>query len=859
MAAQVPLYEVLPLAPVEIVHPRAHDPGCTRCALAHGPRKAPVAPAGLPGGVLFVGEKPGRHEDNCGEPQTGPTGSYLREQVAKHYDGPSAYDNAVRCLPRGSPTPAEIEACRCYLADSIQRAKPTRIICLGADAVLAVLGRSVAPYSARRGHGWIVNPREAPGPDGLVRPCDSDADPVPVFMVIHPAAAGRNRFVRRWFESDLKWALTVNLPKPTVWWAMATPVRGADEARDVLRACRAADWTSVDCETSGITYNADFSLLSVALTPKGQEGTWVFDREALVDPTVRALLSEWMADPVARKVGQAVKADARFIRCGLGVPLRGVVGDTRLWRKLLDADADAKLDAMAELVGMGGMKDESVAMMASAGRAKKRTAEGQVALLDDTAAELAAKGPRYAFGALPSAVLTRRNARDAVSTARLAELFQPAVNRETALRRVWERLVLPANEAVEQVEAWGMPISRDAIRATEAFLRLKQEEVWNRLAPYQFNPDSPADVANLFYERLKLPVVKVTSKGGRPSTDKEAMEALEGKHPVVADLRAFRRLKKLRGTYACGTDEEEGGLEQHIREDGRCHPTLNLDGARTGRLSCEEPNLQNIPRAQTEEGRMIRNAFRAAPGYVLLEADYSQLELRVAAMLSGDEEMKKIFVAGHDYHRRTAEMVARTAWGVDPAAVEDAHRSKAKEINFGLMFGMSDGALSKRAKCSVAEAARIRAAVLGKFRRLDEYTKERLEEARRTGCVWTYYEGMKARRRPLWRVLDEDGETRATAEHGSWNTPIQGTASDFCLGSLVRCVRWIFDDAVPARLIVTVHDSLLFEVRLDALAEVAWQVRRLMTQGWETNGVPLVVDLKSGDAWGSLEKYREAA
>jgi DNA polymerase-1 len=207
-----------------------------------------------------------------------------------------------------------------------------------------------------------------------------------------------------------------------------------------------------------------------------------------------------------------------------------------------------------------------------------------------------------------------------------------------------------------------------------------------------------------------------------------------------------------------------------------------------------------------------------------------------------------------DYHQRTAEMIAQQAWGIAPELVQSKHRSEAKTVNFGLLYGMADKSLAAQLGISQARAGKIREAVLGNFKVLDRWCKEQLRNARRTGETWTWWDGQRYRRRALHRVADVDSETRSRAEHASWNTPVQGTASDFCVMSLTECVRWIVEDGLEddVKLVLAVHDSLMFDVREAMVPELLATAHDIMTS-WPSVGVPLVVDAKMGRSWGSLE------
>lgn len=262
---------------------------------------------------------------------------------------------------------------------------------------------------------------------------------------------------------------------------------------------------------------------------------------------------------------------------------------------------------------------------------------------------------------------------------------------------------------------------------------------------------------------------------------------------------------------------------------------------------------------------MARDCFIAAPGCLLVQLDYSQLELRVAAMLSGDPDMIAIFQSGDDYHQRTAELIAPIAWQLRPDQVEKKHRFVAKTINFALLYGAGDAKIAEQIRTQGGHAiasgdvAKIRTAILGKFRTFAQWADARLAESRRTGQAWTVWDGKRARCRALWRIADQGDDAsgaRITAEHSAVNTPVQGTGSDYCIASLVELVEWIMRDEIEAfvRLVLPVHDSIMFECREDWVPRVVERARSIMV-GWPSGGVPLVVDCEVGRSWGSLAKW----
>jgi DNA polymerase-1 len=839
------LYPLPQLAAVEKVdRPLKQSSDCQRCSLFSRAHCVCMPPdlAKEPGGALFVGEKPGREEDSRGKPQVGKTGTFLREAIAKHWTGPVSHENAVKCFPGDrEPASGQIDECRPYVAATIDAARPSRIVCLGSAAVESVLGRGVMPYSVRRGYGWLAKTG------------------VPVFMVIHPAAASRNRFVKDWFLRDLKWALTEMPQFPAPWQAECDMVTSAAIAKLARSCCEAAGGFSFDTETYGAPYDDDFRLLRVSVTPLGEDHSFVWDEKGLAKGSLSDALRDLLADRALRKAGQELKYDVHAVQLGLGARVRNQHCDVRLQRRLLDPDADGSLDGMSDLVGMGGYKDESEVLLKAMRRGAKAP-NGQTSMLPD---EERRGNLRYAFASLPPEVLTRRCALDSIATARLAGLLEPQIVADERIDRTWRKLVRPAAEAIQQVEAWGIGVNRDAIEAADLYLTRRLEDVRRRLSTYgEFNPDSPKQLGEMLYGKLKLRPPSKTDTGA-PSTDKDALEALADAHPIVTDVLEYRHLGTWMKNYGKGRDGK-GGLYVHVRSDGRIHPTINPDGARTGRLSCERPALHGIPRPDEDraedDGKMIRDAFVARLGWRIMSFDYSQIELRIAAWMSGDKAMQEVFLSGADYHRRTAELIAPTAWGMRPEDVHKPQRSKAKIVNFGLIYGKTDRTLARELGCSVEEAHAIRLAILGKFDRLHEWMRQCVAWAKKHGEVWTWWEGKPARRRPMWRIADPDDGVRITAENGAINTPIQGTANEFCLRSLVEVVRWILEEGVPALLVLPVHDALVLEVREDAVQEVGHEVPRIM-QSWDSGGVPLIVDSEEGPSWGTLTKLvlKEAA
>lgn len=862
---RLPLYRELPYLPVETAPPRNVDSTCRRCPLHKqaAAKTVCMAPEGEPGGLLVVGEAPDRTEDSLGRPFVGASAAQVRRLVQANWKGPVAWDNAVRCAPgrkegKLAVTPAQVATCRNFLAATVAEVRPTRVLALGSWAMLALSGRAHQPIDVRRGYTWLVN---------------EGAEPVPVFFCYPPGETARNPFVRRWFNEDIAWALTQEPPFKPAWHGTVHVVETERDARAAAQVLAEAEWVAWDCEWTGVQYR-EFRMLTVSLVAKGSVDAFTWDTRALEDEGARRVLADLLANPKTKKVGQNAKADQHACWLEFGRWVQGLHGDTRLWRHLIETEAGANLETMAELVGMGGHKQEAQdALVAACERVtaiKKELATGQRGLFGTGHGELPERvaldirpedNPKsFAYALVPREVRNRYNALDTVSTARLGEYLEAQIQRCPNLINIWDNVVHPAADAIAQVESWGMPVSRDAIRAFGDVLQLKLVDVHKRLKAYgRFDPASNPDLARFLFETLGLNPVKET-EGGKPSTDAESLEALKGQHPVIEDLIEWRELSKQQSTYADGADRHSGMLV-HVGADGRIHPSLNIDGARSGRISSSSPNLQNITRADSLLGKYARDCFATRPGWILVQLDYSQLELRVAAALSGDPAMCQVFLDGLDYHQRTAELISKLVWGIDPSAVTKVHRTAAKSFNFGIMYGMSDSGIARRAGCTVEEARRIRQAVFGTFKQLPLFIDACTKRSRQEGYAYTTWAGKDARQRNLFRIADAgDSPARGTAERSAFNTPVQGTASDFCLASVVELVRWIREEGLEqdVKLVVTVHDSVMLECRRSMVDEAVYVAREVMSR-WPNNGVPLEVDAEFGPAWGSLKKLPSGA
>lgn len=406
---------------------------------------------------------------------------------------------------------------------------------------------------------------------------------------------------------------------------------------------------------------------------------------------------------------------------------------------------------------------------------------------------------------------------------------------ELNLNNLYFKLEMPLVAVLAAMEKQGVKVEAailkdmgKAIKEREDHLR---EEIY-ALAGETFNINSPSQLRLILFEKLKLPVIKKTKSG--PSTDASVLEELAGKHEIVAKILLLRYQFKLRTTYV------EGLLNLMDPVTGKIHTTYNQTVTATGRLSSTEPNLQNIPIRQ-EEGRLIRRAFvPSEEGWTLLAADYSQIELRLLAHLSKDEGLTQAFLEGQDIHRKTAAEVCH----VPLEEVTDSMRSGAKAINFGIIYGMSDYGLSQNLNISRAEAADFIERYFNRYPKVKVFMDEIIRGAREQGYVTT----LLNRRRYLPDINHKNFNLRSFSERTAINTPIQGTAADIIKKAMVKMSEGLKREGLRARMLLQVHDELVFEVPDDELLETAHLVREIMENAISLQ-VPLTADLKYGQNW----------
>jgi len=524
---------------------------------------------------------------------------------------------------------------------------------------------------------------------------------------------------------------------------------------------------------------------------------------------VLAALRPALEDPSKKKLGQHGKYDLHVLRRH-GVNLQGYHDDTMLESFVLNSTATRHdMDSLAmRYLGYTTIKFEEVA-----GKGAKQISFSQVGL--DEAC-------RYA-------------AEDADVTLRLHHALQPQLQATPSLDGVYRDIEMPLVPVLARIEANGVHIDMAELRRQSQDLgsrMLAAQQKATELAGRTFNLDSPKQLQAVLFDELQLPALVKTPKG-QPSTNEEALEAIAEQHELPRVILEYRGLAKLRSTY---TDK----LPEMINQDtGRVHTSYHQSGAATGRLSSSDPNLQNIP-IRTEDGRRIRRAFVAPPGRKILACDYSQIELRIMAHLSEDPGLVRAFEQGVDVHRATAaEVFSRSL-----EEVTSNERRAAKAINFGLMYGMSAFGLARNLGIDRGQAQDYVALYFSRYPGVRDFMERMRQQARDQGYVETLF----GRRLYLNDINARNQGLRAGAERAAINAPMQGTAADIIKRAMVKVDSWLLDHSDQAKMILQVHDELVFETESSFLDTLRLKVVELMSSAAELR-VPLVVDAGVGDNW----------
>ena len=404
---------------------------------------------------------------------------------------------------------------------------------------------------------------------------------------------------------------------------------------------------------------------------------------------------------------------------------------------------------------------------------------------------------------------------------------------EEGMDRLLAEVELPLALVLADMERTGMLVDREGLVAFGEKMKQELEGCLARIyeqVGYEFNVNSPKQLGEALFVKLGLPPRKKTKSGY--STNAETLESLRSEHPVIDDILQYRTYQKLNSTYV-------EGLLKVIGPDGRMHSTFNQTEARTGRLSSSEPNMQNIP-IRTPLGSQLRQFFVAKPGCTLVDADYSQIELRLLAHISGDESMRQAFLTGQDIHRSTAAKI----YNLPPEMITPALRSSAKAVNFGIVYGIGAFSLSRDINVSVKEADQFIKNYLATFPGVKNYMDETIAHGTEKGYVSTLF----GRRRALPELASKNHNLRALGERMAMNTPIQGTAADVIKLAMVKVWRRLRAERLAAKLILQVHDELIVEAP-EAEAETVARILKEEMEGAVSYSVPLTADVGQGKTW----------
>lgn len=577
-----------------------------------------------------------------------------------------------------------------------------------------------------------------------------------------------------------------------------------------------ADVFAFDTETDGLDYMTA-NLIGVSFAVEEGKAAYVpvahdyLDAPAQLDRDwVLAQLKPLLEDKTLAKVGQNLKFDASIV-ARYGIDMQGIKFDTMLESYVYNSVVGRHdMDSLA----LRYLEHKNISFEEIAGKGKKQLTFNQIDL------ELA--GP-YA-------------AEDADITLRLHHTLYPKVAADEKLNKVFETIEMPLVPVLSRMERTGVYIDSALLGAQSIELAQRLDEIEKlayELAGEEFNLSSPKQLQAILFEKMALPVIKKTPSG-TPSTNEEVLQELALDYPLPKLLLEYRGLAKLKSTY---TDK----LPKMVNvATGRVHTSYHQSGTVTGRLSSSEPNLQNIP-VRNQEGRRIRQAFVAKPGYKILAVDYSQIELRIMAHLSGDPALLDAFRHGKDIHAATAAEILGLA--IDDVSTEQRRRAKA--INFGLIYGMSAFGLAKQLDMGRNEAQDYMNVYFERYPGVLEY----MESTRNSAAELGYVETLFGRRLYLPDIKARNGLRRKAAERAAINAPMQGTAADIIKLAMIAVDEWVQQQPQgQVSLLMQVHDELVFEVEASVLDSVTAKVRELMEQA-ATLAVPLIADAGCGDNW----------
>ncbi len=581
---------------------------------------------------------------------------------------------------------------------------------------------------------------------------------------------------------------------------------------DVLEVIKQASLTCIDTETDGLI-PMQSRMVGISLSTEVGKACYIpFDHttgeEQLGRELVLEILKPWLEDPNAHKVGQNLKFD-KHIFANHDILLAGIVHDTLLQSYVYESHLSHGMDNLA----LRHLGEKTISFEEICGKGVSQITFDQVNLQNAT---------EYA-------------AEDADITLRLHQFLWPKIEVDPKLKYIYQEIEIPSMLVLWKMEREGILIDTQklAIQSSQVGLRMLaiEKEIYE-LAGQPFNIQSPKQIGEILFEVKQLPIIKKTP-GGAPSTDEEVLQKLSLDHPIAARILEYRSLAKLQSTYIEKLPKMMDG------RTGRIHTNYAQAVAATGRLASNEPNLQNIP-IRTEEGRKIREAFISKPGYQLVSADYSQIELRIMAHIAQDASLLEAFAMGRDIHKATAAEIFNTQ--LDEVSSEQ--RRYAKVINFGLIYGMSAFGLASNLGIERGAAQAYIDTYFGRYPGVAKYMADTRVQAKEQGYVETIF----GRRLWLPEIRSANGMKRQGAERAAINAPMQGTAADLIKLSMIAVQKWLETSHLKSKMLLQVHDELVLEVPVDEVDIVKQELTRLMTTV-ATLRVPLEVGIGIGNNW----------
>jgi DNA polymerase I len=579
-----------------------------------------------------------------------------------------------------------------------------------------------------------------------------------------------------------------------------------------LEKIKSASLTCVDTETTGLDPMRS-QLVGISLSIEAGQACYIplkhvtnedqLDREETLET-----LRPWLEDSQAPKLGQNLKFDWHIL-ANHGIMLRGIVHDTLLQSYVYESHRSHDMDSLAQR---------------------------HLGVKTITFEEVCGKGAsQIGFDQVDIATATQYAAEDADITLRLHQHLWPMIEADQQLRYVYQAIEIPTMLVLARMERNGILIDSAKLAQQGQVIGMRLldlEKEIHTLAGQPFNIQSPKQIGEILFQVKNLPIIKKTP-GGAPSTDEEVLQKLSENYPLPARILDYRSLAKLQSTYV------EKLPRMADSKTGRVHTNYAQAVAATGRLASNEPNLQNIP-VRTEEGRKIREAFIAKPGWQLISADYSQIELRIMAHIAQDANLLEAFAQGRDIHQATAAEI----FGVPLEGVTPEQRRYAKVINFGLIYGMSAFGLASNLGIERSAAQTYIDTYFGRYPGVAKYMSDTRVLAKEKGYVETIF----GRRLWLPEINSSNGMRRQGAERAAINAPMQGTAADLIKLSMIAVQSWLEAENLQTQMLLQVHDELVLEAPPTELELVKMQLRNLMTQV-ATLRVPLEVGIGVGSNW----------